>query len=844
LAGKGAATDQAAQAARCALALRKLRPHVRMALATGRGAIAGHSPVGEVIDRAVQILARSRSERDVPGAPVDNSIHVDETTAGLLDQRFDIGGDAAGLVLRGERSIVEAGRCLLGVPTVCVGRERELALLDGVLAEAVTDRVAHAVLVTGQPGAGKSRLVTELLQRHTNVDVWIGCGDPSSAGSAFYILAQMMRQVCGMLDGERPAVSAHKLRARVARHVSVADRVRVGEFLGELLGCEAAIPSELLRAARQDTAMLNDLMRKAFEDFVVAECKAHPVIVVLEDLQWGDLGTIKFMTSALRRANQLPLVVIGLARPEVKQLFPSVWAYHHTTHVQVGDLAPRACEKLIRTVLGDVEPTLVERMIELAGGNAFHLEELIRAVAAGKRDALPSTVLAMVQARLDALDPDARRTLRAASVFGRLFWVGGVNALSGRDGAWLEGLVEDELIEPRGESRFPGESEFRFRHAIVRDAAYSLLTEADRSLGHRLAGHWLETHGERDAMTLAEHYAAGDDSTNAARWYVRAAKQALAANDFEGTLLRVERGLACSGNPEISGELYAAELEAHEWRNDLVAGERAGDHALRLLRVRSPAWHDAVGMMASVLTSLGRHDRVIELADQLEAAGLAVECERSILAWVRVTVRLMYLSEYAIADRLLEPLAAVARDPLTGHNVRGAVLEAIAHRRQIDDDLETALEMNAAAVEDYLAAGNTRDAQYQAIAVALVHSELGAFAAAELQLRALARTPDAPMILAIANLNLGLVLHYRGNHGEAEAVQREAIEAFARAGDQRLEAASHGYLCRTLLATRRIDEALAEGLLAERAASGQLDIALSSAALAFALLAAGRPVEA
>ncbi len=844
LAGKGAATDQAAQAARCALALRALRPHVRMALATGRGAIAGRSPVGEVIDRAVQILARSRSEYDVPGAPVDNSIHLDETTAGLLDQRFDIGGDRAGLVLRGERSIVETDRCLLGVPTPCVGREREIALLDGVLAEAVADRVGHAVLVTGQPGAGKSRLMTEFLRRHPGADIWIGCGDPSSVGSAFHILAQMVRQVCGMLDGEQPAVSAHKLRARVARHVALADRVRVTEFLGELLGCETAIPSELVRAARQSTAMLNDLMRKAFEDFVVAECSEHPVIIVLEDLQWGDLGTIKFMTSALRRASELPLVVIGLARPEVKHLFPNLWAFQHTTHVQVGDLAPRACEKLIRTVLGDLEPSLVERMVELAGGNAFHLEELIRAIAAGKRDALPSTVLAMVQARLDALDPDARRTLRAASVFGRLFWAGGVNALIGGDCTWLERLIEDELIEPRGEGRFPGQLEFRFRHAIVRDAAYSLLTEEDRTLGHRLAGLWLEQRGERDAMMLAEHYAAGGDTLNAARWYVRAAQQALAANDFEGTLLRVERGLGCTGNPEISGELYAAELEAHEWRNDLVAGERAGDHALRLLPIGSPAWHDAVGMMASVLTSLGRHDRVIELAELLEAAELDLQSERCILSWVRVTVRLLYLSEYAIADRLLEPLAAVARDPFSGYNVRAAVLEAIAHRRQIDGDLEAALEMNTAAVEDYLVAGNTRDAQYQQIAVALVHSELGAFAAAEAKLRELACTPDAPMILATAKLNLGLILSYRHHHAEAETVEREALEALARAGDQRLEAAAHGYLCRILFATGRVDEAVAEGLLAEQTASGQLDVALAGAALAFALVAAGYPGEA
>jgi tetratricopeptide (TPR) repeat protein/tRNA A-37 threonylcarbamoyl transferase component Bud32 len=855
LAGKGAATDQAAQAARCALALRKLRPHVRMALATGRGSIEGRSPVGEVIDRAVQILAHARSEHDAPGQPIlDGSIHLDETTAGLLDRRFDIGGDDAGLVLRGERNLTaDHGRRLLGVQTPCVGRERELALLDGVLAESVTDQVAHAVLVTGSPGAGKSRLVSEFLSRHpasrdTGLEVWLGWGDPSSAGSAFHILTEMLRRVCGMLDGEPLAVRCQKLRARVARHVPADDRARVAEFLGELLGCEGGAPSEVLRAARQNPTMLNDLMRKAFEDFVVAECTAHPVIIAIEDLQWGDWGTVKFATGALRRASELPLVVIAAARPEVTQLFPGLWAYKHSTHVQVGDLAPRAGERLIKAVLGELDPVLVRRMIELAGGNAFHLEELIRAVAGGNRDALPPTVLAMVQARLDALDPDVRRVLRAASVFGQQFWAGGVEVLVGGRNcrAWIDDLVERELIEPQGEGRFPGEIELRFRHAIVRDAAYSLLTDDDRTLGHRLAGHWLERKGERDAMTLAEHFAAGGDRAHAASWYVLAADETLAANDFDATIARVRRGLDCVvDNDELEGELHALELEAHEWRNDLISAERAGERALRLLSVGSAAWHDAVGVMASVMTSLGKHDRVIELAHQLETTGLDPGCERSILAWVRVAIRLMFLSEYAIADRLLEPLAAVANDGSAGHNVRGAVLEAIAQRRQIEGDLDVALRQSIAAVDEYRAAGNTRDAQYEQIAVAIIHGELGAFAAAEMSLRELAGDKTAPpTILAIARLNLGLILNYRGKHREAEAIERNALDAHAQAGDRRLTATAHGYLCRILLASRRFEEAVHEGLRAESIADQPFDQALAGASLAFALLAVGRIDEA
>src|SRR5262249_10135016 len=156
-------------------------------------------------------------------------------------------------------------------------------------------------------GAGKSRLVAEFLRRRklagTEIEVWIGRGDPVSAGSSFAILAQALRRACGMLDGEPLEGRRHKLRARVARSVALADRQRVAEFLGELIGCESTDDaSEMLRAARRSAVLMNDQMRRAWEDFVAAECATHPVVVVLEDLQWGDVATTKFAAAALRRA--------------------------------------------------------------------------------------------------------------------------------------------------------------------------------------------------------------------------------------------------------------------------------------------------------------------------------------------------------------------------------------------------------------------------------------------------------------------------------------------------------------------------------------------------------------
>src|SRR5206468_10173710 len=118
-----------------------------------------------------------------------------------------------------------------------------------------------------------------------------------------------------------------------------------------------------------------------------------------------------------------------------------------------------------------------------------------------------------------------------ASVFGGVFWAGAAAALlGGARGIDLDrvltALVERELVTRRSESRVAGQHEYAFRHALVRDAAYHMLTDADRTLGHRLAGEWLMWTGENNAALLAEHFELGGDKSSAVRCYATAAAQA------------------------------------------------------------------------------------------------------------------------------------------------------------------------------------------------------------------------------------------------------------------------------------------------------------------------------
>ncbi|MBK8257332.1 MAG: protein kinase [Polyangiaceae bacterium] len=321
------ATDLAARAARCALAMRGVVPDCSMSLATGRGTLSERFPLGEVIDRAAAML-RNRPRR-VPAAQTA-PIRIDEVTAGLLDSRYELSGDHAGLLLCGERDHLEPTRTLLGRPTPCVGRERELGVVMGLFDEAVAEPAARVALVTAEAGIGKSRFAHEVIQKLSaaghKFQVWMGRGDPMTAGSPFAMIAPPLRREAGILDNEAPVVKQRKLRARVRRHVPESDFARVTEFLGELL--QIPFPDDQsvqLRAARQEAVLMGDQMRRAWEDFIGAECTQSPILLVLEDLHWGDLPSVELIDQTLRNLHDRPLMVLALARPEIDEVFPNLW---------------------------------------------------------------------------------------------------------------------------------------------------------------------------------------------------------------------------------------------------------------------------------------------------------------------------------------------------------------------------------------------------------------------------------------------------------------------------------------------------------------------------------------
>ncbi|WP_437806207.1 serine/threonine-protein kinase [Sorangium sp. So ce1078] len=849
LSGAGATTDLAARAARCALAVQALLGGAPVAVVTGRAEIASRMPIGDLIDRVVQLLPESRA------ASRAAAIRIDEVTAGLLGARFEITADEAGQWLHGAREEPDEVPHLLGKATSCVGRERELSLIRDELARCIEESTPSVVLVTGPAGIGKSRLRHELVRTIREdaepVEVWLGQVDPMSAGSAFGLLAHALRRAMGLSEADSIEERRRKVRARVERHAAL-DAARVATFLGELVGAPFPEDDVQLRAARRNPMLMGDQLRLAWEDFLRAECAEHPVLLVLEDLHWGDLPTVTMVDAALRNLKDRPFMVMALGRPEVHELFPKLWDERRGHKLRLAGISRRSSERLVRQVLGEGESqALVATLVERADGNAFYLEEQIRAAAAGKGADLPETVLAMVQAELDALDVGERRVLRAGAIFGETFSRGGIAALVGRAEVTplLAELEARELIVRRSVEGAPEAVEYRFRHALVREAAYGMLTDHDRRLGHRLAGEWLERTGAADPMALAEHFERGGEPARAATATLRAAEQALLGSDLGAVIERVERGIARGASKSTAGALRLCQAEAHLWRGEFALAERRGMEALERLSPGSAPWFSALTQMILAASKRGNHDQV----ERLLRVAQSTEARRSGRPARSVCLcagagRLVFGGRYQLADEVLDGIEQDAEETEQEVEVLARLHEARAYRAMAGGDPGACLAGFEAALAAFEQAGDRRNACWARNNLGSCYAELGDFEGAEAALRASLADAER-MGLSDARLGallgLGPVLARLGHVEEARRTAEEAIATSQGLGDARREGAARTCLARILLQSGDLGGAEREARAAVAILYGAPPLrAFAYAVLGRALLDAEQAVDA
>jgi hypothetical protein len=383
---------------------------------------------------------------------------------------------------RGKSELVPAYR-LLGVggagaarsrrlDAPLVGRERELDALLAAWDEAAAGRGCRLVTLVGEPGVGKSRLARELVDRARGARVLSGRCLSYGEGITWWPLAEIVREAAGIHDEQSSAKARGRLDALLAAD---ADGPAAAAAVARAVGLEegAATSEEVLWAFRR-------LLRG-----LAAE---QPTVLAVDDIQWAEPPLLDLLSSLPQALAATPLLVLCLARPELLERAPQWGA------TVLEPLPAAAAEEHARALVeaAELPAQLAERVLATAGGNPFFAEELVEMLRDDPLASMPASVHQLLGERLDRLPAAERETLECGAVEGEAFHRGAAAALAGR-------VVDDDLSQLAGRAfvrpapaQFVDEAAFRFRHLLLRDAAYRATAKRLRARLHERFADWLE----------------------------------------------------------------------------------------------------------------------------------------------------------------------------------------------------------------------------------------------------------------------------------------------------------------------------------------------------------------
>jgi len=455
--------DDALRACRAAVEMRDALPGlgVEGRIGVNTGEVVTGTEERLATGDAVNVAARLEQAAQ-PG-----EVLIGEETLRLVRAAVEV-GDERRLELKGKAERVPAypvvavtGELERRFATPMVGRERELRGLRDASARVGADGSCQLFTILGSAGVGKSRLVAEFLKA-TEARVVRGRCLSYGEGITYWPVVEIVKQLDGLPEGD----AARPLRA----------------LLGE-----------------KDEPASAEEIAWGFRKLLEQEAQKRPLVCVFDDLHWGEETLLDLVEHVAELSRDAPLLLLCMARPELLERRPS-WGggKWNATTVLLEPLDAGETERLL-SELGEVPEELQERIVQVAEGNPLFLEEMLALVrdSGGEQVEVPPTIQALLAARLDQLDPGERSVLERGSVEGRTFHRGAVAALTDGDGSIdqrLVALVRKELVRP-DRAELAGDDAYRFRHILIRDAAYEALPKASRADLHRRFAQWLEQCG-------------------------------------------------------------------------------------------------------------------------------------------------------------------------------------------------------------------------------------------------------------------------------------------------------------------------------------------------------------
>ena len=528
--------DDAERAVRAAFAVRDWAEleglQLRVAVNTGEAIVAlDASPErGEtfVAGDVVNTAARLQSASPVGAVLVGEETYIG--TRGSIEYR-----PAQPVLAKGKEAPVQAWLALRptaaigerpAAPVPMIGRDRELGVLTGTWERVVDEGRSHFVTVFGPSGIGKSRIALELAQLVAvqGAQVLRGRSTPYGASSPYSAFSQQVKQIAAIFDSDDTTHARSKLHEAIAALVgSVAAEEHVPN-LAVLLGLDAE-------------SQVADREQLFFSARVLVESLAMrgPTLLLYEDIHWADASLLDLLETFAGRVRDVPILFLALARPELLSERTG-WggglpAY---TALPLEPLSESASRELASELLGHPGATEgATRVAATAEGNPLFIEELARCIGdqpATGLDELPTSIRAIIAARLDALPPAERSVLVDASVVGRVFWRGALSEIEERSdlSEVLGSLEARDLVHREAVSRITGDQQFGFKHALIHDVAYQTLPRAERRSRHAAVARFLEatTDVGQSQEALGYHWRAAGDNNRAVEHLTAAADQA------------------------------------------------------------------------------------------------------------------------------------------------------------------------------------------------------------------------------------------------------------------------------------------------------------------------------
>ena len=467
------------------------------------------------------------------------TVVVGETTANLVASAIDL-EPLGEQTLKGKEVPVKAFRALRvvaqrggkgraeGIEPPFAGRHEELRLLKDQLHATGRERRGRMVSIVGEAGIGKSRLAWELLKYIDGVSETVywhqGRSPAYGDGIAFWSIGEMVRGRAGIVsEADDRAKGRMKLRTAVAEYVPVEEERRwVEPRLAALIGVDDAPPGDR-----------NELFA-AIRSFFQRIADRGTVVMVFEDLHWADDGVLEFIEDLIERSSRHPILVVTLSRPELLDRHPG-WgsARRNTVALHLSPLPDADMNDIVAGMAPGIPAEAVEAIVARAAGIPLYAVEFVRMLISSgdlRQDggsyrltqalsemAVPQSLVAVIGARLDRLEPVDRELVQDAAVLGQSFTLQGLAAVRGVDSSALaeplRALVRHEMFAFDEDSRSAERGQYRFIQGLIREVAYSRLSRSDRHVRHRRVAEYFAALAEPElAGIIASHFLAAHET--------------------------------------------------------------------------------------------------------------------------------------------------------------------------------------------------------------------------------------------------------------------------------------------------------------------------------------------